>query len=519
MPLAAANPLSALRTITDEGRTYLVDEPRALVPSGAPPGLPQGSPAASYSLAQYQTPVRDQGDRGTCWAFAGAAALEAAYKRKYNDATVLSTQYVFFLGKVQELAYSTVDPARSHENNSTLWGFQGNSDIVEKMARSAVPPEAAAPYLSQSAMTGVQATIPGAGTITQSGATPSQAVMDAFEFDPRIMPPAAFFQCQHQVATWQAGNNWSSDVLEGIIASNHEVVTFINLQYKVDANGVWQYDSTVNNGGHVIVLIGYDRAKQQFQAKNSWGGTSFLWVSYDFIQHCAADQHYITDVVNPAQGKNKRAFWMGHWTLDYDGWRGDLVIRRHTDYRNASDGPTRLGSFTRDGVTYDVNGSFSDGDQKCTFFIAPNGDRVTPGSLTGQRFDLYCFSWDNTLCAGTTVNGGTTYGALMSRQPLPAEVPNTFSPQNWVGRYALNWDGWKGTLAITGISPVSGTLTPSGGQPQPVSGQVNGHELELQVHSGNSVSSYDLFYHTWEKGVISGTVGTGPTYGVVGFAV
>src|SRR5262249_53828249 len=62
---------------------------------------------SAYSLAQYQTPFRftvgdqsviGQGGRGTCWAFAGVAALEAAYKRKYGVTLDLSEQYTFHMG-------------------------------------------------------------------------------------------------------------------------------------------------------------------------------------------------------------------------------------------------------------------------------------------------------------------------------------------------------------------------------------------------------------------------------------
>ena len=58
---------------------------------------------ASVSLAQYQTSIKDQGPRGTCWAFGGVAALEAAYKRKHSLELDLSEQYTFHMAKVMDL--------------------------------------------------------------------------------------------------------------------------------------------------------------------------------------------------------------------------------------------------------------------------------------------------------------------------------------------------------------------------------------------------------------------------------
>ena len=166
-----------------------------------------------------------------------------------------------------------------------------------------------------------------------------------------------------------------------------------------------------------------------------------------------------------------------------------------------------------------MNGQFSNDYQKCTLFIAPNGNRVTSGTEVGQRFDLYCFSWDSTYCAGTATNDGSIYGALMSRQPLPPETEISFTPQDWVGTYAMDYDGWKGMLAITGVTPVTGSFTPTGGQKVAISGQVSGRELKLQVDFRSGPANYDLFYHTWGKGIFSGTTGSGSaTYGVVGFA-
>ncbi|HEV8391725.1 MAG TPA: hypothetical protein VGQ35_17875, partial [Dongiaceae bacterium] len=101
-----------------------------------------------FSLAQWQSPFKQQNNRGTCWAFAGAAALEAAYRRKYNIAIDVSEEYVFHMGKSfalnRDSQQAVVTPV---ENNSSLTGFQGSGDIVQKLSENAAAPEGAAPYL------------------------------------------------------------------------------------------------------------------------------------------------------------------------------------------------------------------------------------------------------------------------------------------------------------------------------------------------------------------------------------
>lgn len=85
------------------------------------------------SLDQWQTPIRDQGNRGTCYAFAVCAAMEAAYRRQHNLGADLdlSEQFAFHINKAGELFGNFEKDPRQHENNSSMWGAQGNSSLAQ----------------------------------------------------------------------------------------------------------------------------------------------------------------------------------------------------------------------------------------------------------------------------------------------------------------------------------------------------------------------------------------------------
>jgi len=435
--------------------------------------------STAVSLARWQTPFQNQQDRGTCYAFAAIAALEAAYRRKYGSSVGLSEQYAFHVNKASELFVDYMTNSLPYENNSSMWGFQGSSDIIDKMARFAVPTRVDCPYLNGSQMTALQAATPGAGTLS------TQEEMDALEFSERHIPTAARLACKYRVKDYRAlPPNPSVGDIQAVITAGHEVVADIP--------------------GHCFLIIGYDIARRVFLVKNSWGENAFI--TWGFDQPILGGR-YILDVHPPAP--HKSAYWMGRWNVDHDGWRGTLVIRRWTDYRRGDGDATKLGNYYRDGRRYDVNGLTYDDGQRLAFWVADTTNRIQPGQPTGQPFNSYVFSWDPVNAGGLTRWNDIDFGVTMRRAALPPQpAMNPFDENEWLGNWSMNHDGWKGQLDIRGVRPVRASYQDAGGVVHRASGSVNSdhpHLLDLSIAFGDHVQPFRLALSTWEKQVFAGT--------------
>ena len=448
------------------------------------------------SLAAQQTPFRAQGTRGTCYAFAACAALEASYKRKHGLNLDLSEQYAFHLNMSCELYPSYLTTATPHENNSSYWGFRGSSDIVDKLKRAALPDESSARYLSGTEMSALKASTPASGKLDDSS---SQDQLDAFEYLEANVPLAARHGARYRVARVAAvPPNPRIDQLETILSAGHEVVADIP--------------------GHCFLLIGYDQRRRVFKVKNSWGEGRFIDYSYDSP---ILGGRYVLDVEEPDAFPQRDAFWLGRWHVDHDGHHGELVIRRTTDYRGTQGDPTKLGNYQRNGQSYDVNGRTLQDGQALHFWIADQSGRIQPGAAVGQEFWAYVFTRDPANAAGTTRWGGSEYGVSLGRSEISGKPSQGFGADAWIGRWSMNHDGWRGLLQIRSAKTFAASYRGEDGRDLRVSGAPDAsqpHILRISIpFSSKHPQQFQLFGHTWENNRFSGiTEWQGGAFGVQG---
>ncbi len=205
--------------------------------TGLPPALDWRN-----NNGNWVTPVRNQGSCGSCWAFATAGALESYQLRLRNTPGV-------DLNLAEQILVSCSGAG------SCSGGFIGSASNY--LRDTGLPVESCYPY-------------------TATNGSCSNACSTAFT-------------STYEIDAWAYVCTTSPTVtaLKNALYTYGPLVTTMDVysDFYYYKTGVYHYTSGSYQGGHAILLVGYDDGRQAFLAKNSWGTgwgeSGYFWIGYD----------------------------------------------------------------------------------------------------------------------------------------------------------------------------------------------------------------------------------------------
>jgi hypothetical protein len=245
--------------------------------------------------------------------------------------------------------------------------------------------------------------------------------------------------------------------------------------------------------------------------------------------HASNGGSVITAVTDPNTARLNGRF-IGTWNMDHDGWKGDLVIRR---VPKPGEPTTRLGHYRRsNGTWHAVDGFAIDAGHGIQFSIS-NQQFSEPGVMSGQVYYADKYSWEIHHAAGYTTWNGIPYGVFLTRLYEPAPYSGNFNMNEWLGEWAMNHDGWEGTLTVSGFMPrfnwfgsidrwdLIGFYQDGDGNTKAVNGHITPsrpHVLHMDISfSADNEQPFTLHYHTWDDDLFSGyTYWSGKRFGAHG---
>jgi len=179
-----------------------------------------------WRTAGMVTPVRDQGNCGSCWAFSSVGVLESVNKIKGNNTADLD---------LSEQIVVSCDTGNEGCNGGYM--------------------DAVSDFLKASG-TGLESCYPH----TATNGSCSKACAD---------------KSAYKVTSWGYVSTVSPDVesIKAALVTYGPLVTtmMVYSDFMYYRSGIYKYTSGQLEGGHAIILVGYDDATQAFTVKNSWG--------------------------------------------------------------------------------------------------------------------------------------------------------------------------------------------------------------------------------------------------------
>jgi C1A family cysteine protease len=220
--------------------------------TGAEPILTADPPGTGASASvdwsdpakNYVTPVRNQASCGSCWAFAAAAALESytlIKQSKPGQELNLSEQVLVSCGGAGSCGGGSIGSASNYIRDKGL------------------PLEDCFPY-------------------TATNNTCSTACYT--------------YQTEsYRVQSWAyvTTTSVSVEAIKNALVTYGPLVTTMDVyaDFFSYSGGVYSYVSGAYQGGHAILIVGYDDATQSFRAKNSWGTgwgeAGFFQIAYSAV--------------------------------------------------------------------------------------------------------------------------------------------------------------------------------------------------------------------------------------------
>jgi hypothetical protein len=446
-------------------------------------GVPGTCGHAAGDLRYFQTGFRDQAGRDTCTVFAVTAAVEAAYRHQYGLNLDLSEQYLQHAQKSMWLNASALLPAaeiqpETNGGGNVPWQFTA-------LQRWGLPREATQPYVGAASYQALAGWTSPDGTAIAN----AQRALDDFALSATpltlltpativttTLPQAALEDARYRPLTTKTATNADLTSLawfkNELLAGREVAFGFVG-DGAPPPTGAWLPGSG-SQYAHAMLIVGFDDAQQIFWVKNQWGSGRFERFAYSWITsgrvYEAMTILTIADPNAPFGAAQNPQLALGRWNLDFDGWRGTLDL-----YRLGQGSDRRLGTYWGpDGVPRRVNGQIS--GRRVDLWIdwnAPNQAPSTWGS--GNRFTMYLYDGERTTMAGDmTDTGGNHWTATATKGTWLSGVPrfSTLSRESYSGRWELDTDGVKGTLAIscTPAGVISGTFTNTSAQTFTVSG-------------------------------------------------
>ena len=201
--------------------------------------------APAFSLRDKLTPVKSQGECGSCWAFAVMGALEGAESWFNARKLDLSEQYA-------------INCVPVYPQNQSNCDGQYPSVLADYLTSNAVPTETALPYVSGRDLS--------VGSCAQ-GLAPS-----------------------YLLKSWgSVGQRWYDATVEEIkdaLVTHGPVVTwvFVDDRYFFNYRG-GVYDADLDGyPNHAVAIVGWDDARGAWHVRNSWGEDwgedGYMWIKY-----------------------------------------------------------------------------------------------------------------------------------------------------------------------------------------------------------------------------------------------